>query len=648
MTFELDGFDPLSEGARQDADRDIFEDATRRIVLNILRSYTGYFDVFSELIQNALDALDRRGEGGQPRLWIDVDIPSRRIRVTDNGCGMSQTEVRFCFRPSVSFKTRKQSRGHKGVGATFLAYGFSQIRLSTKTSDWQTTVRLAGGRQWAEDAYGAFRRPTLGVEDFNVAELMAEESGTSVEISLDPGQRPNLDWWNATNAQQWYQLLRTRTPLGGIYLSGNKAPRVSCLLRVTDNANDTTTHSTERVEYFYPHEMEEVLPRVKALGEIRAALAGIEGDNQRIPQELRKIDAMWEVWSADQILAEDSPFAGQKFNESDGQLIRRHNVSVYGCFLSSAKQWGVYQREILRIRKDPLVLRGGMVMASDYMVQGDLSVIPLTSTIGYQANTHVIVHFHDGNPDMGRKVFQPEVKTLAEALARQVVNIFKRYLYLMREDTGASLLTDDTELFEWLMEKKEYQRSKPLEFSFQGRRVAYMCEPRCEQDVVALFHEMIGVGAILGLRFFCTSEQDKYDSAYATAYDSQFTHGYSKTTPFGVNHKLISPKESKPFVLEYKYDLDSLIYDFEKELKFANQINAVVCWSIGEAFQEKYNLTSYMTGEEGSGRQFYGATHALWHERTRIADILCLRDFLGFFSDPDGVIASHRTRFGQR
>jgi hypothetical protein len=91
------------------------------------------------------------------------------------------------------------------------------------------------------------------------------------------------------------------------------------------------------------------------------------------------------------------------------------------------------------------------------MIQGDLNVIPLTSTIGYQANTHVVVHFRDGNPDMGRKVFQPEIKSLSERVARQAVNIFKRYLHLMREDTGAAPLPESTELWDWQVKQEEYR-----------------------------------------------------------------------------------------------------------------------------------------------------------------------------------------------
>jgi hypothetical protein len=157
----LNGFDPISEGAGLNPnDRSVFEEATRRVVQNILKSYTGYFDIFSELIQNSLDAIDKRlkasKESYSPQLWIKIDIANRTIRIVDNGSGMSFDEVRFCFRPNVSFKNRKESRGHKGVGATFLAYGFGMIRLATKTGPhFAIGVRLGSGRQWSDDQTGA-------------------------------------------------------------------------------------------------------------------------------------------------------------------------------------------------------------------------------------------------------------------------------------------------------------------------------------------------------------------------------------------------------------------------------------------------------------------------------------------------------------
>jgi hypothetical protein len=64
-------------------------------------------------------------------------------------------------------------------------------------------------------------------------------------------------------------------------------------------------------------------------------------------------------------------------------------------------------------------------------------VIPLTRSVQYQNNAHVIVHFDEGNPDLGRKTFQPELTALAETLASRAVRAFLRYRSYLEKDTGA-------------------------------------------------------------------------------------------------------------------------------------------------------------------------------------------------------------------
>ncbi len=49
---------------------------------------------------------------------------------------------------------------------------------------------------------------------------------------------------------------------------------------------------------------------------------------------------------------------------------------VYGCFLRSAKIWGDLNDEIFALRKGQRIVHGGLQMATDFMVQGDLSIIP--------------------------------------------------------------------------------------------------------------------------------------------------------------------------------------------------------------------------------------------------------------------------------
>ena len=209
-TNELDGFDPLGEDALDETGlSQVFQDASRRVVHNILKSYTGYFDVFSELLQNSLDAVQqkhRNNQEFQPKLWLDIDIQNSRIRLVDNGGGMSAHTFKYCLRPNVSFKTGEKLRGQKGVGATFLAYGFSFIRVQSKTPTSELAATLRQGRQWAEDASGTIPRPKLQALEYSVPELVHESSGTAIEIicGKSAGERPSdLGWMGAQTAEQW-------------------------------------------------------------------------------------------------------------------------------------------------------------------------------------------------------------------------------------------------------------------------------------------------------------------------------------------------------------------------------------------------------------------------------------------------------------
>ncbi len=138
----ITGFDPLdlvlpNEGLSKTALRDT---ATKAAVMNILTSYAGHYDALSEAIQNALDAIELRYRknslGYTPHIWVELclDQPQQLIRIVDNGVGMEREEFLGCFAPNISYKRGQSLRGNKGVGATYLAYGFNNVRLFSKTS----------------------------------------------------------------------------------------------------------------------------------------------------------------------------------------------------------------------------------------------------------------------------------------------------------------------------------------------------------------------------------------------------------------------------------------------------------------------------------------------------------------------------------
>ena len=148
----IEAWDPLQAGA----DEEFVLAAQKREIRNILKSYTGYFDFLSEMIQNALDAVEKRAEEGdatyRPAIWIKLDVPEESVSVTDNGCGMSPAQFRGFLKPNFSFEQGVSARGSKGVGATFLAYGFNHLEIATKiTTETVDSGILEFGRAWLDD-----------------------------------------------------------------------------------------------------------------------------------------------------------------------------------------------------------------------------------------------------------------------------------------------------------------------------------------------------------------------------------------------------------------------------------------------------------------------------------------------------------------
>ena len=103
--------------------------ALRREINNILSSYVGWYDPFCELIQNALDAVEARtaaesaagtGKDYKPHISIRIDLDENSLTVSDNGIGLDKEKFEQFLAPNFSFKSGN-TRGHKGVGATYVA-----------------------------------------------------------------------------------------------------------------------------------------------------------------------------------------------------------------------------------------------------------------------------------------------------------------------------------------------------------------------------------------------------------------------------------------------------------------------------------------------------------------------------------------------
>jgi hypothetical protein len=646
-----EAWDPLQSGSD---DPGFVLAAQKREIRNILKSYTGYHDLFAEMLQNALDAVEKRTEERQPNyepsIWIRIDIPNETVSVTDNGCAMNLAQFRGFMRPNFSFKEGSSSRGSKGVGATFLAYGFNYLEVATKLDARTThTGLLEHGRQWLEDNANTVSRPKVQPVTPSHEAFQQIDRGTSFTLKLvgDAIRPRSLKYFIAKDAETWLSILRAHTPLGGLYLCGDKPPAMRISVEVVGgNPEITSTESLHEPKYLYPHE---VLGRTADLREfLKDQKARVERglDVSKVPAKFSNLNGVWGEWTGQDILSNRSPIK-PRLDDTEKELISELQAQVYTFMAFSTDLWDDYNDNKLHLRKHGRILSGGLQLSTRHMPQGHPITLPLTNNIGFQNITHVIVHFQTAEPDLGRKGFQPEHTTLAEKLAVSSVTAFRHYFdRLLRKNTGAPALMQEVKLEKWIEDQKEHEKAFPLVVTGVGlfapeEKLAIRSFPLVEQDVVALFNQMLTSGVIRGIQLLASSQFNQYDGLYRIQMSPPFDkYIRSNTNPLGVDGEHFSnvdePIISSVPILEYKYSLDALMEELDNGQKNADDIGLAVCWEVGELWQKNFDVLSFLDDENVHHREQHAVTHQLNHGVSRLPafQVIALKDLVSYLQNP--------------
>ena len=436
-------FDPLDIKATSDSD--FFNASRKREIRNILKSYVGFFDPFAELIQNAMDAVDARARElkeakYQRYIWIEVNLQENSFSITDNGIGFTKNQFETFLAPNITFKkTGDNTRGKKGVGATYLAYGLNSLQLGTKTPTHSLVGDFEGGRVWIDDDTGTVIRPVANVGKSRLGAFDKIDRGStfSIRFAGDNVRPKNLGWMTATTAKQWAAILQIKTPLGHISIcEPNETIPIRFDIDVIDANGQKTSLLNQVAHYIFPHleisscvDLDDILSTQRKMNELGQ-------DSSKLPDKFKKLNGIFKRWDTSalkQLLQQRGDLGPDELG-----LLNTFNVCAYGFFCYSVKVWDQFNDEILKLRKGKRILRGGLQLAADHMPQGELLLIPLTSNIGYQSQAHVVVHFQNADPDLGRKGFQPELKELAEDISVSIVGQLRRWRGNLKHDTGAA------------------------------------------------------------------------------------------------------------------------------------------------------------------------------------------------------------------
>lgn len=652
MFIPYEDFDPLEIilNTEDTSRNELIKTAKKREILNILKCYTGYFDIFSELIQNSLDATEkvwRNDNSFQSKIFIEINLQENSISVSDNGCGMNREQFEFCLAPNISFKSNENLRGNKGVGTTFLAYGFNNIKIQTKCENFETCVLLINGRRWIDNKTGDIERPKFRSLSNSINNFLDNFThGSTFKVTLGDGEKPKLTYLTAYQAEQWIDILKIRTPLGGINLVTNNESifKPMITVKVIDTYGNETSVSTNGAEYYYPHEIPNL--KVVYVSDINKAIESLNGSTEeryyKLSDKYKKLNAIYEVWDWKSILDERNILKlCTGLSDEQKEIVEKHHVSVYGFFCNSTRIFDRFNDDILKVRKSYRVLKGGLQLATDGMSQGDLITIPLTKSIWYQNQTHVIVHFEQGEPDLGRKTFQPDKTELALKLATNVVSLLKKYRNHLKPDETSEPLIPDREKHNWIREQENYFEKYPLVKTDLTAKISIISKPSKEQDVVALFNQILGIGLIKGIEIYSTSEHNRYDSLFRLLYKDNDIY-CSEQSKLGVSEYIVGdnlPYISEPKVLEYKYDFDALVRECLSGEKFHQHIDFVVTWNASLHYQGKVELKSLLIGERGRDlRTIFGSTHVAYlsgHYERPIYEVLIIEDLLNYLADPE-------------
>lgn len=590
-------------------------------IRGILDSYHGDWDFLIELLQNAVDALDLKFNQtpaviGKPEIEILINEKAGTIRVSDNGIGMDEEQARLALYPNFTDKPYSRSatdtrslRGHKGVGITFLAFAFNLLRYCSKKDSVLFSGEISGGRGWV-DIEDITDPPKVKPSDYCPEFLEGMSSGTSVEILIGSEffQRASLNWLG------WNYVVRCLTAAGycdiNELFTWNKKAKVT--LKLID-MNGVRVHPPEDrkeelpMEYMYPDQLMKCC-------DLDAYRAKYPNRIEPVKTEQRKYDALFVKWDTDRI--EEVLF--NKGNLDDQQsakyghylFTRSHIPSVYAMFTHSTRVW----KDLLDVDysndKRRRFWRAGIQVVTQQMPTGQVQEVSLPYRAGNKDRFFMLIDMPDAKPDYGRKGFKAEISSYVNFIASELIQeYFMRHRVLLKPTRVAHGLTSiDAEA------EADSRITQVLMLPELGvEKLSFKKQPQYENDVIALFSELVAREYIRGFEILSVSSGSQYDGVvnYRFTKDREKLIYNSTNNPLGMTKAHLGQRDLLGKNLEFKKSLSDLINEFDEGSKSAQKIRFVVTWDEGDLAGSGIEIINLLDSDNYERREFHGQTHEL-------------------------------------
>lgn len=129
-------------------------------------------------------------------------------------------------------------------------------------------------------------------------------------------------------------------------------------------------------------------------------------------------------------------------------------------------------------------------------------------------------------------------------------------------------------------------------------------QPKSEQDVIALYSELVGMGIFRHLQPVFYSGFDFYDSYFE--YDPSIVNESVRSKFPGVDDTDVRDNEG---VAEFKISADMILTDIVNETKKWHDMKFLVCWEVGQDRKSGGNEITFSECGGAVDRRYHGVTH---------------------------------------
>lgn len=606
----------------------------RKTNLNgLLNSYGDEADVFTEIIQNAFDTIQT---GIQANKYTAENPPiikifiGRRVNdtpyfaVNDNGIGMEPDMVsKFTIPGYTKLKAKGKTLGYKGVGASFFFAASERISVQSIDVKGNTSSLTAkGSYSWIMNETAP--EPVADEKiDFPqaVIENIKNEQGTTVCFYFHNGGKPkNLN--NIVNqgaslieeSENWVSFLCSKTALGQV--KDISAQNIKVTLYLDNGSNVTETnwtfkeYSKEKRTLGYPFPW--------LVFNIAKETSEIDVVAQKSPEQLIKfinyfqgVHARWSKEDIDKMnLTKDEDEIGLINNHLDF-------VDIFLCWSTD-----IMKEVDRRIGARKSQIRYGIKLVVDGIPQGRMMDFDTTSDIGLNRQAHMVVSFKELKMDDGRKIPSDEaIQEVIRIIGVRAMSIIEGYRKYLRKK-GREPIAENLE--KWKNDITERANGSLVRILFEKRNLTppLIVDPSSENDVIALFSSLLSNNILKGYKLAALSGYARYDGLINIEKSDELK---STSDPFSYRDTDRIPG-GKLQVVEFKHQFIDLISDFHKKLKFPNEINLVVCWSLPQVNQTMGEI-EYCYETRKDHRPLYGITH-IWTNESLTIPIISLHHFI--------------------